>query len=228
MIAAVKSIAAERCQVDTPNKRDLVVHDDELLVVAMHRALVEIKRALHARAADELLAHLAHGRTSRREDRQWRSPPQQHPDLDSLGQITEQIAQSSRLIVARQPEIRGDVPPGDMDMRASAPQRRGDARQRLPTVNQHVKRAPRARRRIAGSPQRWAVRGVELIDPANPPQPAAMMRTDCGLDALTGPPIHTLNQATRHPQSLPAGPRVEALAGSPASSRYRSKPVSIS
>ena len=135
----------------------------------MHRSLVEIKRALHARAAGELLAHAAYGRSSRREDRQWRSPPQQHPDLDSLRQITEQIAQSSRLIITRQPEIRGDVPPGDMDMRAGTGERLGDARQRLPTVNQHVKRAPRARRRIAGGPQRWAVQRSQLIDSANTP-----------------------------------------------------------
>jgi hypothetical protein len=94
MIAAVKTIAAERGQVDTPHKRDLAVHDDELLVVAMHRALVEIKRALNACAPDELLAHASHGRTGRRKDRHRRSPPQQHPDLDSLGQVGEQIAQS--------------------------------------------------------------------------------------------------------------------------------------
>jgi hypothetical protein len=81
-------------------------------------------------------------------------PPQQHPDLDSLGQLTKQIAQPRRPIVARQPEIRGDVPPRYIHMRASASQRLSDARQRLPTINQHVKRTPRAWRRIAGSPQR--------------------------------------------------------------------------
>jgi hypothetical protein len=46
------------------------------------------------------------------------------------------------------------VPPGDMHMRAGTGERLGDTRQRLPTINQHVKRAPPARRRIAGSPQR--------------------------------------------------------------------------
>ena len=213
MIAAVKTIAAERGQVDTPYERDLAVHDDELLVVAMHRALVEIKRALNARAPDELLAHAAHGRTSGREDRHRRSSPQQHPDLDSLGQVPEQIAQSGRLIVARQPEIGRNVPPGDMHMRASASERLGDARQRLTTINQHVERAPRARRRIAGSPQRWGVRGIELIDPANALQPATMMRTDRGLDALTYPSIDALKQAIRHPQSLPAAWRIETRRG---------------
>jgi hypothetical protein len=54
------------------------------------------------------------------------------------------------------------------------------------------------------------VRGVELIDPANTPQPAAMVSTDRCLNALACPPIDALSQAFRHPQSLPAGPRVEA------------------
>jgi hypothetical protein len=37
------------------------------------------------------------------------------------------------------------------------------------------------------------MRGIELIAPANTPQPATMMRTDRGLDALTRPPIDMLN-----------------------------------
>jgi hypothetical protein len=120
VIDGVKTIAAERGQVDTPHERDLAVHDDQLLVVAMHGALVGIKRALHSRAADELLADAAHRITSRREDRQWRPPPQKHPDLYSLGQIAEQIAQPRRLIVARQTEIWREVPPGDVHVGARA------------------------------------------------------------------------------------------------------------
>jgi hypothetical protein len=37
-----------------------------------------------------------------------------------------------------------------------------------------------------------------------------MMPTDRDLDPLTCPPIHTLNQASRHPQSLPTAPSAEA------------------
>jgi hypothetical protein len=166
MIIAVKAIAAERGQVDTANERDLAVHDHELLMVTMHRPLVKIKRALHARAAGELLAHATYGRTSRREDRQRRSSPQQHPDLDSLGQLTKQIAQPRRPLIAGQPEIRGDVPSGDVHVRAGTGERFGDAREHLSTINQHIERAPRAWRRIADGPQRWAVRRSRLIDPA--------------------------------------------------------------
>jgi hypothetical protein len=104
-------------------------------------------------------------------------------------------------------------------MRASARERLGDARQRLPTVNQHVERAPRARRRIAGSPQRRAARRLQLIDPANTTQPKTMMSTVRGLDAVTRPPINALDQATRHPQSLPCRPTAKAR-GQPSSDRY--------
>jgi len=51
---------------------------------------------------------------------------------------------------------------------------------------------------------------MQLIDPANTPQPAMMMRTDRGLDCTTRPPVNALNQAFRHPESLPAGRGAEA------------------
>jgi hypothetical protein len=54
------------------------------------------------------------------------------------------------------------------------------------------------------------MRGIELIAPANTLQPATMMRTDRGLDALTYPSIDARNQAIWHRQSLPAGRRAEA------------------
>src|ERR1017187_10019044 len=57
------------------------------------------------------------------------------------------------------------------------------------------------------------MRGIELIAPANTLQPATMMRTDRGLDALTYPSIDALKQATRHGQSLPAGRGAEARRG---------------
>ena len=86
-------------------------------------------------------------------------------------------------------------------------QRLGDPRQRLAAVDQHLKIDPARGRRIAGSPQRSGRRRFQLIDPADTPQPATMMRTDRELDALTGPPIDTLNQTVRHRQSLPTAAR---------------------
>ena len=79
MITGVEAIAAERGQVDTADERDLAVDDHQLLVVAMHRPLVGVKRALHPGAADQLLAHAAHRRTSRREDPHAALPPRAAP-----------------------------------------------------------------------------------------------------------------------------------------------------
>lgn len=51
-------------------------------------------------------------------------------------------------------------------------------------------------------------------------QPTTMMSTGRDLDALTCPSVDALNQATRHPQSLPADPRVEVRDGpTPAASQ---------
>jgi hypothetical protein len=41
-----------------------------------------------------------------------------------------------------------------------------------------------------------------------------MMATVRGLDAVTCPPINALDQATRHPQSLPRRPQSEDFAAS--------------
>ena len=80
-----------------------------------------------------------------------------------------------------------------MDMRAGAGQRLSDLRQRLPTVDQHVKRATWARRWVAGAPQRSAGRRFQLIDAADTFQPAMMMLTDCCLDALARPSVGVRN-----------------------------------
>jgi hypothetical protein len=94
------------------------------------------------------------------------------------------------------------MPSGDMHIRASTDERFDDARQRLSPVYQHVKRAVGARRRVTTRPQCAVGRGIELIDPANAPKTAAMMDTDCRLDALPYQAVHSLHQGSGHDQSL--------------------------
>jgi len=50
----VEAIAAERCEIDPSDKRDVVIDDDQLLVMAMKRPLVVIEGTRDARARDEL------------------------------------------------------------------------------------------------------------------------------------------------------------------------------
>lgn len=70
------------------------------------------------------------------------------------------------------------MPSGYMHMRASAGERLGDSRQRISTVNQHVKRTPAARRRVAVRPEGPVADGSKLIDPAHAAKAATMMRAD--------------------------------------------------
>jgi hypothetical protein len=197
MITGVETIAGQRSQVDTPDERDLVVDDHQLLMVAVHRPLARIERALHARAPGQLVAYAAHRGACRRERRHRRSRPQQHPNLDSFRELTQQIPQTTRLIVAGEPEVGRNMPAGDVHARVSPRQRLGDTRQRLPAINQNIKRAPQARRRITRSPQRRARRRMQLADPTNPSQPTTMMPTDRCLDPVTRPSI-------RHAQATPS------------------------
>jgi hypothetical protein len=204
VIGGVEAVASERCQVDPPDERELAVDDHELLVMAVHWALVGVERALHPSATDQLLAYSANRRPCGREDGHWRAAPQQHPHLHALGQLAEQVAQPGRPLVARQAEIRGDVPARYVHVRARLPERLGYAGQRLGAVDQHLQRAALARRRSPGRPERSVGRGLELIEMSDAAQPAPVVRADRGLDPLTCPPIHALNQASHHPQSLPA------------------------
>ena len=164
---------------------------------------MSIKRAPHARAPNELCADPSHGSTIGREHRYRRPCPQQHPDLDPLSQIAEQITQTRRLVVAGQPETGRNMPTGNVHIRASARERLGDPRQRLPAVNQDIERASRTRWRIASSPQRRLVRRVKLIDPVNTPQTPAMMRPVRAIDTTADPPVETLDQAAGHAHVLP-------------------------
>ena len=221
MVAAVEAVAAERGDVDAADERDLVVDDHELLVVAVHRALVGVERAVHARSAHEPLARIAHGRAVGREQRQRRAAPQQHPDVDSLGQIAEQIAQPSGPGVARQAELGRDVPAGDVHVRAGAVERLGDARQRLRAVDQHLQRVAFARRRIAGSPQRFALGGLELIESTRPLEPQSVMCADGPLDRLPSPSVDPLDRCDPH-RCVPVCMSMSIVAPARAARRCRS------
>ena len=98
VLAGVVAIAAERGDVDTADERDLAVDDHELLVMAVHRTLMRVELAAHARSSRDLVAHPPHGRAVGREQRQRRAAPQQHSDVDPLRQLTEQIAQARRVL----------------------------------------------------------------------------------------------------------------------------------
>ena len=142
MVAGVEAIAAERGEVDAADERDLAVDDHQLLVVAMHRPLVRVERASHARAADQLVAH-ARARPPRAGVKTGTGAPAHSSTLTSTrsarspSRSRSRDARSSRV----RPNIGREVPPGDVHMRASAGERLGDAA----AAPGHRQPAPRAR-----------------------------------------------------------------------------------
>ena len=123
--------------------------DDRLLVVAVHRPFLRVERALDPRAGRKLVAHRPHARARRTEERQRGARPREHAHVDALRQLGEQIAEHDGLAVAHEREVGREVPAGQVDVRASRPQRLRDRRQRLRAVDEHLERIAR---RGGGSP----------------------------------------------------------------------------
>ena len=96
---------------------------------------MRVQRAVHPRAADELIAHPPHRGPRRREQRHRRPGPQQHADTHALRELPEQITQPHRLVIAREPEIRRHVPTRDVDARTCLRERLREQRQRLGPVD---------------------------------------------------------------------------------------------
>jgi hypothetical protein len=90
--ARVEPVAPEAGQVDPPDECDLVVHDDELLVVAVERTLARVERHRDPGAAGELVARHSHLASGRVEERQRCSRPGEHAHGDALGGVGEQLA----------------------------------------------------------------------------------------------------------------------------------------
>src|SRR5262249_17413013 len=78
--------------------------------------------------------------------------------------------------VVRQVEPGGEVPAGDVDVRARLPQLGDHSRQRFGAVDEHVDRVPFARRGVARGPEPVAPR-LERTFPAELPQPPPVMTT---------------------------------------------------
>src|SRR5947208_5723743 len=68
VLGCVEAIAAKRRQIDPADERDAAVDDHDLLVMAVHRALVRIEGADDRSARDELVADLSNGLAAWGED----------------------------------------------------------------------------------------------------------------------------------------------------------------
>ena len=107
---------------------------DDLLVVAVHRALVRVQRAPDLRPVRELVVHAAHEPAARGEDGQRRAGPQQDADGDALGQVR----QAARGAGAR----RRRVSARSRESRASPRRARSAGPRRSPPRSAAAPRAP--------------------------------------------------------------------------------------
>ena len=81
------------------------------------------------------------------------------------------------------------MPAGDVHVRARAGERLGDPRQRLRAVDQHLQRIARARRRVAGGPQRAVVWRCELVKAPGALQAQTVVCVHAALERAAGQPV---------------------------------------
>ena len=145
----VETVAGEIREVDAAHEGQLVVDDHELLVVAVQRPLVRVERAHDGAVLAERIAHAAHGAPRHRIQRQGRAAPEQHAHGHAAGGRPRAGRAGSP---AARPAVSAKsgrhAPAGDVDVRASARDRLGHARERLLAVDEHLDRVAR----------RWAAR----------------------------------------------------------------------
>ena len=194
MLARVEPVSAERRQVDAPDKGHAAVHDDELLVVAVHRPLLRVEPDADPRPARERVAHLAHLGPRRVKERQRGARPREDTDVGAPGDVGEQLPQ--RRASPRAAKRRRERPAGEADGGARPCDRLLDTRQRLLAVDEQLDRVAGARPGLAGCPA--AGRRREGTLPADPRESAPVVRSNEPLDALADRVVHPVDGDVRH------------------------------
>ena len=195
MLIGVEAITRLRGEIDAADERHAVIDDNRLFVMAVHRPFVRIKCALDLRPSTQLLPNPPHVAPRGTEERKGSAGPDQHADIEALGQFREEIPKDYVLAVALEREIRRKVPPGQMNVRARSSELCRDRWQGLLTVDEDVDRIPRPHRWVTGSPtSNW---GVERPLPSDPPQTTSMVTADLAADLFTEPTLRCEGQALK-------------------------------
>ena len=92
MLARVEAAAREIGQVDPADEGDAVVHDHELLVMAVHGPLASVEPDVDPRPAREPGRQLLHLGSRRVEEGQRRARPDEQAHRDPVGELGEQLA----------------------------------------------------------------------------------------------------------------------------------------
>lgn len=115
-------------------------------------------------------------------------------------------AENDPALAAHELEVRRQMPPGDVDVRARSGHRLGDGRHRLGAVDEHVELVARPRRRIAGGPQLTAV-GVDGVTLTEPTQAPAVVLAHAELDPAAEQTVDGCERVERHALTVPAALR---------------------
>jgi hypothetical protein len=149
----VEAVAREIGEVDAADERELVVDHDRLLVVAVHRPLAAVERTADARRGTQPLARRPDLSARWVKQRDRRAGPQQDPNVDRLGELSQQPAEDDGwILVADDFEARLEMPARNVDVGPRGAQALRDAGKRLGSVDEHLDPISRPRRRIARGP----------------------------------------------------------------------------
>ena len=121
-----------------PTNAIAVVDHDRLLVVAVHEADTGVELAVDLGAAAEALGHSPHVASRRPEDGHGGSTPDEDADIDTLGELGQEIPHRHGLVAAREGELGREVPAGQVHVRAGVGELFGDSRQELRAVDQDL------------------------------------------------------------------------------------------
>ena len=182
MLAQVVPVAVLVREVDPADEGDPIVDDDRLLVVAVKWPFARIELALDPRALCELVSHSLDLAPGRAEERERSAGPDEDPDVESLGQLREQIAKDERGSLPHERKVGREVPAGDVHVRARRLQRIGDRGQRVRSVDEDLDRvAGPWRRRTLGPAVTFRVQSAL---PAKRAQAPGVVRGDLLRDDL--------------------------------------------
>jgi hypothetical protein len=192
MLGEIEAVARLVGEVYTADEGDTVVDDDRLLVVAVQGPLLRVEGALDLGAADELFPHRSNLPTGRPEEGKRSPGPDEHSDVDPLGELGEHAPEDRRLGVPGQCEVRREVPSGEMDVRRGVTDFLGDPGKRNCAVDQDFELVARPRRRIPMSPA--TLGGIQRMFPANAPKPAPVVRSYGAVDGLPDLPVEFVEE----------------------------------
>jgi hypothetical protein len=195
MPIGVEAITRLRGEIDPADERHAVIDDNRFFVMAMHRPFVRIKCALDLRPSTQLLPNPAHVAPGGTEERKGSAGPDQHTDIEALGQFREEIPKDYLLAVALERKVRRKVPPRQMNVRARSSEFFRNRWKGLLTVDENVNRIPWPHWWVTGSPtSNW---GVERSLPSDPPQTTSMVTTDVAADLIAEPRLRCEGQAPK-------------------------------